>query len=266
MQKPVFTPLKLSSLLDKTARLFRKQAITRPPDQHYETDRQMLIRIARQFALLFIVILLLDEILEFVIEVLHFIFELLHLFIEAIEEFVESVLELLLNTGHHASETIIVNTVLVVMERQLVTEDSVSLLNVLKGSGVKVLLHQAVQGFSREGDKVSVNTGVSAAFDAVIVATGFKPRTELAEQAGLETGRGIKVNQRLQTSDEHIYALGDVAELPNGKLYAFILPIRNQALWLAGFLAGQESGDWQPPAFNPKAKVHGFEATHPYLF
>ncbi len=109
------TPLKLSSLLDKTARLFRKQAITRPPDQHYETDRQMLIRIARQFALLIIVILLLDEILEFVIEVLHFIFELLHLFIEAIEEFVESVLELLLNTGHHASEIIIVNTVLVVM-------------------------------------------------------------------------------------------------------------------------------------------------------
>ena len=152
------------------------------------------------------------------------------------------------------------------MERQLVTEDSVSLLNVLKGSGVKVLLHQAVQGFSREGDKVSVNTDVSAAFDAVIVATGFKPRTELAEQAGLETGRGIKVNQRLQTSDEHIYALGDVAELPNGKLYAFILPIRNQALWLAGFLAGQEDKDWQPPAFNPKAKVHGFEAAHPYLF
>jgi NAD(P)H-nitrite reductase large subunit len=123
-----------------------------------------------------------------------------------------------------------------------------------------------VQGFSKQGDKVCVETGVSTAFDAVLVATGFKPRTELAVQAGLEIGRGIKVNQRLQTSDEHIYALGDVAELPNGKLYAFILPIRNQALWLAGCLAGQESKDWQPPAFNPKAKVHGFQAAHPYHF
>jgi len=152
------------------------------------------------------------------------------------------------------------------MERQLVTEDSVTLLNVLKGSGVKVLLNQAVQGFSRQGEKVCVNTEVAVEFDALIVACGFKPRTELAEQAGLEISRGIKVNQQLQTTDEHIYALGDVAELPNGKLYAFILPIRNQALWLAGFLAGQEKEDWQPPAFAPKAKVHGFEAVHPYFF
>ncbi|MEF3073651.1 FAD-dependent oxidoreductase [Methylobacter sp. Wu1] len=152
------------------------------------------------------------------------------------------------------------------MERQLVPEDSVTLLNVMQDSGVAVLLNQSVQGFSKQGDKVCVETGVSTAFDAVLVATGFKPRTELAEQAGLEIGRGIKVNQRLQTSDEHIYALGDVAELPNGKLYAFILPIRNQALWLAGFLAGQENKDWQPPVFNPKAKVHGFQAAHPYLF
>lgn len=152
------------------------------------------------------------------------------------------------------------------MERQLVPEDSATLLNVMQGSSVEVLLNQSVQGFSKQGDKVCVETGVSTPFDAVLVATGFKPRTELAEQAGLEVGRGIKVNQRLQTSDEHVCALGDVAELPNGKLYAFILPIRNQALWLAGFLAGQENKDWQPPAFNPKAKVHGFQAAHPYLF
>ncbi len=161
-------------------------------------------------------------------------------------------------TLYHASDRL--------MERQLVPEDSVTLLNVMQGSGVAVLLNQSVQGFSKQGDKVCVETGVSAPFDAVLVATGFKPRTELAGQAGLEIGRGIKVNQRLQTSDEHIYALGDVAELPNGKLYAFILPIRNQALWLAGFLAGQENKDWQPPAFNPKAKVHGFQAAHPYHF
>ncbi|MCL7423257.1 MAG: hypothetical protein M8364_20415 [Methylobacter sp.] len=107
--------MKLSSLLDKTARLFRKQAITRPPDQQYETDRQMLLRVARQFAVLFIAIILFDDIFGFVAEVLHFIFELLHLFIEVIEGFIEEVLEHLLHTGHHASETIIVNTVLIIM-------------------------------------------------------------------------------------------------------------------------------------------------------
>ena len=101
-------------------------------------------------------------------------------------------------------------------------------------------------------------------FDALIVACGFKPRIELAERAGLDVGRGIKVNSFMQTSDADIYALGDVAELPNGKLYAFILPIRSQAHWLAGFIADREPLCWTPPVFSTKAKVHGFEALHPY--
>ena len=150
------------------------------------------------------------------------------------------------------------------MERQLVAEDSALLLEVLQNSGVNVLLNQNVQGFAKQEDKVCVKTGVTTDFDALIVSCGFKPRTELAEFAGLEIGRGIKVNQTMQTSDEAIYALGDVAELPNGKLYAFILPIRSQAHWLAGFIAGQEQQSWSPPVFTTKAKVHGFEAVHPY--
>ena len=150
------------------------------------------------------------------------------------------------------------------MERQLVAEDSALLLVVLQNSGVNVLLNQDVQGFAKQEDKVCVKTGVTTEFDALIVACGFKPRIELAEHAGLEVGRGIKVNQYMQTSDEAIYALGDVAELPNGKLYAFILPIRSQAHWLADFIAGKEQQAWSPPAFTTKAKVHGFEAVHPY--
>jgi NAD(P)H-nitrite reductase large subunit len=150
------------------------------------------------------------------------------------------------------------------MERQLVAEDSALLLEVLQNSGVKVLLNQNVQGFSKQENKVYVKTGATTEFDALIVACGFKPRTELAELADMEVGRGIKVNQCMQTSDEAIYALGDVAELPNSKLYAFILPIRSQAHWLAGFIAGQEQNCWTPPVFTTKAKVHGFEAAHPY--
>lgn len=150
------------------------------------------------------------------------------------------------------------------MERQLAEEDSLSLLENLNHAGVDVLLNQSVQSIAHEGDKVCVVTEAAAEFDAVLVSCGFKPRTELAEQTGLAVGRGIKVDACLKTSDEHIYAVGDVAELPNGKLYAFILPIRSQANWLAGHLAGQEEGGWTPPAFTTKAKVHGFEAAHPY--
>lgn len=150
------------------------------------------------------------------------------------------------------------------MERQLVPDDSALLQQVLQDSGVNVLLNQNVREFLKQGEKVCVQTDIAAEFDALIVACGFKPRTELASEAGLDIGRGIKVNGRLQTGDESIYALGDVAELPDGKLYAFILPIRNQAIWLAEFLAGQKQDSWTPPVFTTKAKVHGFNAAHPY--
>jgi NAD(P)H-nitrite reductase large subunit len=150
------------------------------------------------------------------------------------------------------------------MERQLVSEDSVLLQKVLENSSVNVLLNQNVRGFSKQDDSFCVKTDKDTEFDGLIVSCGFKPRTDLAEKCNLDIGRGIKVNQYLQTTDENIYALGDVAELPNGKLYAFILPIRNQALWLANYIAGHEQNAWTAPVFSTKAKVHGFEAVHPY--
>lgn len=150
------------------------------------------------------------------------------------------------------------------MERQLAAEDSAKLLGVLQASGVEVLLNQNVKSFAKAGAKMAVVTDVERQFDGVIVATGFKPRIDLAVQAGLATGRGIKVNNFLQTNDDSVYVLGDAAEFPDGKTYAYILPIRNQALWLAGYLAGQNQAPWTPPAFTTKAKVHNFEADQPY--
>jgi NAD(P)H-nitrite reductase large subunit len=154
------------------------------------------------------------------------------------------------------------------MERQLAEQDSHFLLSVLQASGVEVLLNQSVQGFEKSGAGFTVLTaaGMHGDFDAIIVACGFKPRTALAAAAGLQTGRGVKTDRFLRTGDAAIYALGDVAELPNGKLYAFIRPILDQAQWLAKYLSGQERQPWQPPVFSPKAKVHGFEAEHPYIF
>ncbi len=153
------------------------------------------------------------------------------------------------------------------MERQLLEDDSDKLLKVLQNLGMEVRLNQTVKGIIKESDKVCVRAeNTQDTFDGVIVSCGFKPRIALAEQAGLQTGRGILVNQTLKTSDKNIFALGDVAELPNGKLYAFIRPIRDQAKWLAQYFCEPQSQSWHPPEFSPEAKVHGFEADHPYIF
>ncbi|PZS02767.1 MAG: FAD-dependent oxidoreductase [Pseudonocardiales bacterium] len=47
--------------------------------------------------------------------------------------------------------------------------------------------------------------------DAVVVAVGAKPNTELAEAAGLMVDDGVVVDEGLRTADAAIYAVGDVA-------------------------------------------------------
>jgi 3-phenylpropionate/trans-cinnamate dioxygenase ferredoxin reductase component len=52
-------------------------------------------------------------------------------------------------------------------------------------------------------------TGLDA--DAVVVGIGVRPRTELAEAAGLDVDNGVLVDASLHTSDPDIYAVGDIA-------------------------------------------------------
>jgi len=53
--------------------------------------------------------------------------------------------------------------------------------------------------------------------DLVVVATGFKPNSDLAQRAGLEIGEtgGIKVDMFMRTSDPYIFAVGDCVEVEN---------------------------------------------------
>jgi NAD(P)H-nitrite reductase large subunit len=82
------------------------------------------------------------------------------------------------------------------MERQLVEEDSATLLTVLQDMGIEVRLDAGAEGFEREGEQLAIRSasGLETGFDGIIVATGFKPRTELAQAAGLAVKRGIVVD------------------------------------------------------------------------
>ena len=53
------------------------------------------------------------------------------------------------------------------------------------------------------------------AADLVVVGVGARPNVELAEAAGLTVDNGIVTTAALQTSDPHIYAAGDVANVMN---------------------------------------------------
>ena len=86
----------------------------------------------------------------------------------------------------------------------------------LTDKGVRLYLQEAVTAFETEGEGVKVifKSGKQIHADMVLLSIGVRPNTQLAEQAGLTLGamRGIAVNEYLQTSDEHIYAVGDAIE------------------------------------------------------
>lgn len=75
--------------------------------------------------------------------------------------------------------------------------------------------------------------------DSIIVNCGIVPRKELAEKSGLNVSKGIIINEKLQTNDDSIYAVGECVEY-NNKTYGIIAPIYEQVRVLTKILLGED--------------------------
>jgi len=82
-------------------------------------------------------------------------------------------------------------------------------------AGVVFHLGCAVRGWGDGG--LTLDTGETIPADFLVQGVGVKPRTQLAEVAGLALDRGILVDARLRTSVAGIYAAGDVARFPDSR-------------------------------------------------
>jgi NADPH-dependent 2,4-dienoyl-CoA reductase/sulfur reductase-like enzyme/rhodanese-related sulfurtransferase len=86
----------------------------------------------------------------------------------------------------------------------------------LLAHGVELALSDPVTAFDRKGSRITVRlkSGRKIPCDMVMLSIGVRPNIDLAKSAGLEIGTsgGIKVNEYMQTSDPHIYAVGDAVE------------------------------------------------------
>lgn len=85
----------------------------------------------------------------------------------------------------------------------------------VEDKGVEVHLETALEEIN--GDPVESVRADSEDIECelVILATGVKPNMELVEDSGIEVGEGIIVDENMKTSEEEIYAAGDVAEAFN---------------------------------------------------
>jgi rubredoxin-NAD+ reductase len=109
----------------------------------------------------------------------------------------------------------------------------------LAAGGVNWHLGTSVKSADGEGDaiRLTLADGAVLTADVVLSAIGLRPKTALAQAAGVKTGRGIVADRFLRTSAPDVYALGDCAEV-EGLVLPFIMPITHAARALAASLAG----------------------------
>jgi len=99
---------------------------------------------------------------------------------------------------------------------------------------------------TERGYVAKLDDGSSIEADLVLSAVGLRPNVGLAQEAGLEIGRGIKVNEFGQTGDPRIFAIGDCAEYQAG-LAAYVTPIMAAARGIAPTALGNPTEIRFPP-------------------
>ncbi|MBL8890756.1 MAG: FAD-dependent oxidoreductase [Planctomycetaceae bacterium] len=139
-------------------------------------------------------------------------------------------------------------------------EMSQPLMDELAAHGVSVHVGDGIQKvmLDRAGGASGVMLASGKVLDAdlVILGLGVRPQTQLAVDAGLQIGAsgGIATNRWLQSSDPHIYAVGDAAEYPYGPTGTSMRVALAGPANRAGRLAGEHAATGQCA---PMASVFG---------
>lgn len=120
----------------------------------------------------------------------------------------------------------------------------------IRQNGVRLYLGDGVAEFEDKENSVIVKlqSGKTVSADMVILAIGVRPNSSIAKDAGLTVNMrdGIVVNEHMRTSDEHIYAVGDVIEVEDfvskeKTMIPLAGPANKQGRIVADVLAGRKS-------------------------
>jgi NADPH-dependent 2,4-dienoyl-CoA reductase/sulfur reductase-like enzyme/rhodanese-related sulfurtransferase len=123
----------------------------------------------------------------------------------------------------------------------------------LRERGVNLYLNTAVKSFSRDSDNVRIHVttepDTQLSCDMVILSIGSRPENNLARDAGLGIGEygGVRVDEYMQTSDNSIWAVGDLVEsrdIVSGEWMLSLLasPANRQARIAADSIFGRKRG------------------------
>ena len=127
------------------------------------------------------------------------------------------------------------------MERQIDNLGGELLLEFIEERNITVYMNDqmfSITSADKEGKlRAQLRSGRILEVDAIVYAVGTRPNIEFAQEAGLESARGIQVNDYMQTSDSNIFAIGEIAE-HQGKMLGITAAAEKQADVLARYIHG----------------------------
>jgi NAD(P)H-nitrite reductase large subunit len=139
----------------------------------------------------------------------------------------------------------------------------------LRSRGVEIHYFTKVESIlGRRGRVVAVQTddGLQIPCELVAVAIGVLPQKSVAEQAGLDCGRGVLVDQYLRSSAEDVFAAGDVAEVCEDLTDRRTIEVLWSSAVAKGRIAGLNMATEPVHAYDPAAPLNvtrlaGFKIT-----
>jgi flavorubredoxin/NADPH-dependent 2,4-dienoyl-CoA reductase/sulfur reductase-like enzyme len=107
------------------------------------------------------------------------------------------------------------------MPRQIDANASEMMKNIIKAAEMEVQTGVTISMIRGEKHVTGVELADGRRFDAdlVLISCGVRPNVEIAGKAGIEIGKSVKVNEKMETNLAQIYAAGDCAEY-NGMNYS----------------------------------------------
>jgi len=148
------------------------------------------------------------------------------------------------------------------LPRQLDVTGAQVLQSRLESMGLTIYTDAATRAIvgNAKATGVLLTTGRTVPAELVILSTGIRSRIELAREAGLETNRGIVVDEQLRTSAPDVYAAGDAAEF-QGIVYGIIPAAIEQARAVSRTMVGNGASPYKGTVPSTTLKIVGIDLT-----
>ncbi|NVM44472.1 MAG: FAD-dependent oxidoreductase [Candidatus Lokiarchaeota archaeon] len=153
------------------------------------------------------------------------------------------------------------------LPRQLDDECSGMLKNEIESKGINVVLNATTEEIMGNGAVTGIKLKDGQRFDAdiVLIQAGIRATIDLAQNSGLETNRGIIVDEFLETSKKNIFAVGDCVEYKN-QTWGIIPACMEQSKIVAASVLGLKKIEYKGTTPKNTLKIVGMELTSIGIF